>query len=142
MERRARHECEQHEDKETTGTRIQPGSWMTRQDLRLAFESVYRHEGRCIVTVRAQMEGPSDASMSVHFDRDTGEVQYPVEIVLTANPVSFTLDSDDMCSCTLPPAVPGDMVDGIRDTLRLFHDVVAQARKLIEEERNRLRENG
>lgn len=113
-----------------------------RQLEELAFESVYRHEGRCIVTVRAQMEGPSDASMSVHFDRDTGEVQYPVEIVLTANPVSFTLDSDDMCSCTLPPAVPGDMVDGIRDTLRLFHDVVAQARKLIEEERNRLRENG
>lgn len=115
---------------------------MTRQDLRLAFESVYRHEGRCIVTVRAQMGGPPEASMSVHFDRDTGEVQYPVEIVLAADPVSITLDSDDMCSCTLPPAVPGDMVNGIRDTLQVFHDVVAQARKLIEEERNRLSEDG
>lgn len=115
---------------------------MTGQNLRLAFESVYRHEGRCIVTVRAQMEGPPKASMSVHFDRDTGEVQYPVEIVLAANAVSFTLDSDDMCSCTLPPAVPGDMVDEIRETLQLFRGIVAQARKLIEEERNRLSEDG
>lgn len=90
-------------------------------------------QGAMVTTVHAHME-KTGMRLTACLDNQTGEVFYPVRIAQDVLGIEFVLDSATGSSCSFPPTVPGDMVDGVAAHLGMFHAAVSAARGLIKRE--------
>lgn len=98
------------------------------------FKVTYRKKGRLYTTVRTKMQD-KDIYMTVRFDNETGEVAYPVDIIIPAAfGMKFILYSEVESSCIFPPSIPGDAVMDMAGFLEMFHSVIKAARELIRKE--------